>query len=618
MEKKKRYPLYFYFITVLIPFLLLALVEVGLRLGGFGAIPPIFVPVPETDGKYLMMDHNFSKRYLKNAGFNPTTIDDVFLKDKDPETFRIFVLGESSAAGFPFEPVGAFSRFLSFKLKLLYPAKKFEVVNLGIAALNSYAILDILDEMLAQKPDLVLIYAGHNEYYGAFGAASMVALGESPGATRFFRTIGNLRIFQLLSSIFGSDASEPKGTQLMEALAKDKLVPKGSEVFNAGIDQFNENLSEIFGKIRSAGIPVIAGTLASNLLDQPPFYPEFDGAGEVYKKGQQLYSEGKFSEAFTEFEKAKELDELRFRAPVEFNSIIRKTAEKEGVPVVAVDSMLATACSHGVIGKEVMIDHLHPNLFGYKLMADLFLKGMENNGFLKDFQKVTDEDKQENQGTADAGSVADSLLWQQFPFTRLDSTIALYRIAALQGQWPYNRSGKPKSPEEIRKPTDKIDSVALSVSKGKIDWFAAHTEVADYYKGLGQADRLEKEYRVLISQSFFLPKYYDLLANNLLEMGMYDRAKAVLEESYALKPGAFSTKWLGTLALKDENPQKAKDLLSESINYNGDDTQTLYNLTGACLSLKDYSSAKTYINRCLALDPKYPGAAELQKQLQNF
>lgn len=116
MEKKKRYPLYFYFITVLIPFLLLALVEVGLRLGGFGAIPPIFVPVPETDGKYLMMDHNFSKRYLKNAGFNPTTIDDVFLKDKDPETFRIFVLGESSAAGFPFEPVGAFSRFLSFKL----------------------------------------------------------------------------------------------------------------------------------------------------------------------------------------------------------------------------------------------------------------------------------------------------------------------------------------------------------------------------------------------------------------------------------------------------------------------------------------------------------------------
>ncbi len=45
MEKKK-YPTGFYLITVIAPFLLFALLEVGLRLGGYGEPAPAFVPVP--------------------------------------------------------------------------------------------------------------------------------------------------------------------------------------------------------------------------------------------------------------------------------------------------------------------------------------------------------------------------------------------------------------------------------------------------------------------------------------------------------------------------------------------------------------------------------------------
>ena len=163
MEKKK-YPVGFYLVTVLAPFILFAFIEVALRVAGYGAPDPTFIPVPGSEGKLLFLNPDLTRRYFKGATFVPQSINDVFTVVKDPNILRIFILGESSAAGFPYEPNGSFSRFLALKLKLLYPQKKFEVVNLGIAAINSYAILDILEDVIAQKPDLVLVYTGHNEF----------------------------------------------------------------------------------------------------------------------------------------------------------------------------------------------------------------------------------------------------------------------------------------------------------------------------------------------------------------------------------------------------------------------------------------------------------------------
>jgi hypothetical protein len=94
-------------------------------------------------------------------------------------------------------PNGGFSRFLDQRLSILYPKKKFEIVNLGIAAINSYAIMDILEDVIDQKPDLVLIYTGHNEYYGALGAASVTSIASSPAMSRFLQTDGKITIYSI-------------------------------------------------------------------------------------------------------------------------------------------------------------------------------------------------------------------------------------------------------------------------------------------------------------------------------------------------------------------------------------------------------------------------------------
>jgi len=71
-----------------------------------------------------------------------------------------------------------FSRILNQRLSDAFPEKQIEIVNTATAAINSYALLDFMDEILEKQPDAILIYAGHNEFYGALGVASTETLGK--------------------------------------------------------------------------------------------------------------------------------------------------------------------------------------------------------------------------------------------------------------------------------------------------------------------------------------------------------------------------------------------------------------------------------------------------------
>lgn len=103
----------------------------------------------------------------------PYSNGDIFDQEKKSNSFRIFILGESAGAGYPFTPIGSFSRYLQQRLAIEYPESRIEVVNCAMTAINSYAMRDIMPGILKEKPDLIIIYAGHNEYYGALGVGSM-------------------------------------------------------------------------------------------------------------------------------------------------------------------------------------------------------------------------------------------------------------------------------------------------------------------------------------------------------------------------------------------------------------------------------------------------------------
>lgn len=156
--------------------------------------------ISENKTEYYVMNSGVSQKYFKNTGFHSDNQSDLFLKKKTDSTFRVFVQGASTVVGFPFYKNGSFPRLLKHRLSLTFPNRNIEVVNTGITAVNSYTLWDLSEEIIKQDPDLVIIYAGHNEYYGALGAGSSVFIGEHPFLVRTYLRLKNLRFFQLLEN----------------------------------------------------------------------------------------------------------------------------------------------------------------------------------------------------------------------------------------------------------------------------------------------------------------------------------------------------------------------------------------------------------------------------------
>src|SRR5262249_49477194 len=110
-----------------------------------------------------------------------------FRQEKPSNGLRIFVVGESSAWGFPFGPEFAFSRFLQERLQAAMPDRAVEVVNAAMPGIGSWHARKIVDEIANYRPDVILVYLGHNEF----------SRSASPDANSVMRTVAQLRFYQL-------------------------------------------------------------------------------------------------------------------------------------------------------------------------------------------------------------------------------------------------------------------------------------------------------------------------------------------------------------------------------------------------------------------------------------
>jgi hypothetical protein len=87
-----------------------------------------------------------------------------FPVQKRPNTLRVFCLGGSAAMGWPHPLSMSYPAFLEKKLKLLYPEKNIEIINVAASTYASYRVKVVFDEIIGYQPDLLLIYSGNNEF----------------------------------------------------------------------------------------------------------------------------------------------------------------------------------------------------------------------------------------------------------------------------------------------------------------------------------------------------------------------------------------------------------------------------------------------------------------------
>lgn len=380
----------FWVIASLIPFLCIAAVEISLRISGYEKEKQsLFVEAPNSPD-YLLANAKFIERYFPS--FVPEIAPNAFLKEKKPNTFRVFVFGGSSAEGFPYNFYNSFSDQLEQQLLLNTQGLDIEIINLGMTAVNSFVIRDLSPRILAYEPDAVIIYAGHNEYYGSFGAATtQFGFTDSIRLKHTILWLKNLRVYQVLEQLLSWE-SETNGMTgvpnqdhgigeqrtMMAKVIQDSNIPLGGDVYNLGIRQFEVNINDALTTFKKQEIPIYLGTIASNLKDQKPLTDD-SLAMSVFEEAQMFYKSGDFTRAFQEFERAKELDGIRFRAPSKINELLRTFSESEGIELVETQEVLRQASNSGLEDSTLFIDHLHPNDRGHKLMAALFFDALRTH-----------------------------------------------------------------------------------------------------------------------------------------------------------------------------------------------------------------------------------------------
>ncbi|HMN24697.1 MAG TPA: tetratricopeptide repeat protein [Ignavibacteriaceae bacterium] len=613
----KKNPFWFYIILVAIPFVFIILFEVLLRYFDYGYDFKYFTQISNYYPDKYFTNPDLPRKYFFNIKATPSVVPDGFDIVKKDNAFRIFVLGESSAAGWPYVPNASFPRHIKRKLELLYPENTIEVINLGISAINSYTLRDFAKGVVEMQPDLILIYTGHNEYYGALGVGSSVNMGYSRALVNFYLSIRDFRTTQFLQNIIsgvfgifksvGLKGSENKET-LMSRMIGESLIPFNSEMFNNGIDQFKGNMDDIFKIFSDKNIPVVIGNLTFNAKDQKPFVSLKDGknpaADDVYLNAQREYESGNFGKANQLFMQAKELDALRFRAPQKINDAIYDLAKKYNLSVVNVDSVFQSNSPNGIVGSNLMVDHLHPTFAGYRILGDAYFKKMLDLDLLPSGLRASISE-----------SNADSILKVNFPFTRLDSTVAEMKVIQLKGSYPFVPKGTLNYKMLTFKPKDLVDTLAIELINNDIPWESAHGLLSDYYFKKGDYANCIKEIAVIIAERPYYDIPYKDLISKLVDGGKLDEAIEFLVPLYKLKPDYFATKWLGQVLLRQNKYKEALNYLQQAVRFKEVDSQTYYNLAGAYYLNKQNDEALAALQKSINLNPQNKLAINFYNQL---
>jgi lysophospholipase L1-like esterase len=398
---------------LLVTFVLLLAAEAALRVAGFrrdndaagdplAHALPLFRPVAGPDGRAMLQ--------RRDAAVG-------FLREKPANGFRVFVVGESSAFGYPFGPEFAFSRFLQERLAAALPARTVEVVNAAIPGIGSWQVRRVVDEIAAYRPDVLLVYMGHNELtrsepnrvspIGRLASQSrlyQLAAVAAQASRRWLQGPIDTQQMRSQTDPFGSIRDRARGIETLPTSERPRMLAR-----------FADNLRAIVATAQTVGARVILASLAQNLSDYPPgasrhrrglsdaekqrwraAVEDADArmrAGDCpaaladlraamridtqpailhYLRGRCLEALGHYASARAAYRTASDLDQVPLGAPSALNDVILHVAEETGADFVDVPPALMRSSPHGLLGNVLFYDSIHPTVAGHAALARLF------------------------------------------------------------------------------------------------------------------------------------------------------------------------------------------------------------------------------------------------------
>lgn len=412
---------------------LICLAELILQLADYGGPTRLFLRVPEGRGAQTYVTNPLAFRptfatnpIIRAQNSYPAPRPQRFPVQKAADAYRICVVGGSAAMGFPHRVNGSFPLFLQSILNTVCEGKQFEVVNAGVSAIGSYSVLERMDEVLTYGVDMVVVYCGHNEFYGAYGAGSAIPLSARRPVTLAQLWLRRRRLSMAMGDLLAAVLPEPPPADLKKRLIG--IMPRrtdiryGDKLYRRVRRNFRANLTGIVHAARRRGVPVVLCTLAVNLRDFPPLGSlhargfsagartqwqdhveaagRFAQAGELEAAAVRLQAAadmapghaethfrlagcldrlGRHEDAAEHYEAARNFDTVRWRAGGDYNEVIREVADAagdDGVLSAHVAAYLGQQAEDGIPGADLFLEHVHLTLRGNFTIAEAVARTM--------------------------------------------------------------------------------------------------------------------------------------------------------------------------------------------------------------------------------------------------
>jgi lysophospholipase L1-like esterase len=409
-------------LVVFVPLFMLLAIELFLRLFGVARPQPLFVS--GDTGEYAPNpSYGLALPTFLNAG--PPS-DARMALVKDPAVCRVFLIGESTVAGFGLYPYSHIAGWMAIRLKQLLPEQQFEIVNLGIPGIDSSGLRYVVQDALVYQPDVLVIYAGHNEFL----EPNLFRI-RQPFAW-FWRTLAHdVRLVNALRKLLyptqrvSVPAPAPRGqgpvfdAPLISATETERLLA-----------DYEANLAAMVSNAKARGVQVVLCTPASNLRF-PPMFASFSrelspadaervrltclaarsalehapSAEEIARQREALASASRLDPdvsllaylvgraedlagdthaAASDYGRARDLDGRPHRASSAILEAARRVAHRFQVPLVEcagrLDELTFAAPLDASRAERLFIDHCHPGVRAQCVIAGMIVQGMADVG----------------------------------------------------------------------------------------------------------------------------------------------------------------------------------------------------------------------------------------------